>query len=126
MAADAAGTTEPRSSWLKQALGMVGAWLRRPSRTGHGMVIVRFCKYAVVIFSVTVTLAIVFDAYSFYVARRDIDSELRSKKVSSLEYLGVLSQRQRALAITALEGRCMERTQLTMFRIFDAQHDQIN
>jgi uncharacterized surface protein with fasciclin (FAS1) repeats len=79
----------------------------------------------VLICGVALTLKVVFDAYSFYVARRDIDSELRSKKVSSLEYLGVLSQRKRALAITTLEGRCLERTQLTLFRIFDAQQDQI-
>jgi len=79
----------------------------------------RFCKYVVLLLSVILTLKAVFDAYSFYVARRDIDAELRSKKVS-LEYLNVLSQRERALALTTLEGRCLERVQLTMFRIFDA------
>jgi hypothetical protein len=92
------------------------------SRNGK---ISRFWKYLVLIGLVGLTLRIVFDAYSFYVARRDIDLELKSKKVASLEYLGVLSQRKRALVITALEGRCMERMQLTLFRIVDAEHDRI-
>ena len=88
--------------------------------------VTRFCKYVVLLFGVIVTLTIVFDAYSFYVARRDIDAELRSKKVSSLEYLNLLLQRERALTVTTLEGRCVERIQLTMFRIFNAEQDAID
>ena len=125
MAADESGTPEPRGSGPRQALGGFAGWLRRAGRAANVNVVVRFCKYVVLIGGVILTLVVVFDAYSFYVARRDIDPELRSKKVSSLEYLGVLSQRKRALAITTLEGRCMERTQLTLFRIFDAEQDRI-
>lgn len=125
MPTDEEGTSEPRAPGLRQALGGLGVWLGRASRATNAGIVVRLCKYVFLISCVALTLTIVYDAYSFYVARRDIDSELRSKKVSSLEYLGVLSQRKRALAITALEGRCMERTQLTMFRIFDAQQEEI-
>jgi uncharacterized surface protein with fasciclin (FAS1) repeats len=116
----------PRDSRLPPAAGRVGAWLKQFHASNHA-VLVRFWKYVFLISCVALTLIIVFDAYSFYVARRDIDTELRSKKekVSSLEYLGVLLQRKRGLAITALEGRCEERFQLTLFRIFDAQHDQV-
>jgi uncharacterized surface protein with fasciclin (FAS1) repeats len=125
MAADGGGPPEASSTWLGRAFTRFVAWLRRPSRAGDGSIGVRFCKYFVLIVCVVLTLKVVFDAYSFYVARRDIDSELRSKKVSSLEYVSVLSQRKRALAITTLEGRCLERTQLTLFRIFDAQQEHI-
>jgi hypothetical protein len=45
--------------------------------------------------------------------------------VSSLEYLNLLLQRERALTVTTLEERCIERVQLTMFRIFNAEHDAI-
>jgi hypothetical protein len=109
-----------RGSGLRQMLAASGARLAAPVAT-------RFFKYVVLIGCVMLTLAVVFDAYSFYLMRREIDVELRSKKdkVSSLEYFEVLSQRKRELAITALEGRCMERTQLTLFRILDAQHDRI-
>jgi hypothetical protein len=130
MPTGATETPEPRgadgdSSRLGRALAAFRVRLGGVSRAIQAPVFTRFCKYAVLIGWVILTLLVVFDAYSFYVARREIDAELRSKKVSSLEYLGVLSQRKRALAITALEGRCMERTQLTMFRIFDAQQEEI-
>jgi hypothetical protein len=127
MPTDAVGTPEPRGSGLKQALGGFGVWLGGVARGINVTAVARFWKYVVLISCVILTLIVVFDAYSFYVARRDIDSELRSKKekVSSLEYLGVLAQRKRGLAITSLEGRCMERTQLTLFRILDAEHDKI-
>jgi len=126
MAADEAGTPEPRGSRLSQARSGFGAWLRQAARAINVGILVRFCKYVVLICGVVVTLTVVFDAYSYYVARRDIDSELRAKKEKvSLEYLGVLSQRKRGLAITSLEGRCLERAQLTLFRIFDAQQDKI-
>ena len=121
MPADDAGNAS-QNSRLGQALdGLPRAGRRAVSLNAVG----RFCKYAFLIGCALLTVRVVFDAYSFYVARRDIDTELRSKRVSSLEYLGVLTQRKRALAITALEGRCMERTQLTMFRILDAEHDRI-
>ena len=51
-----------------------------------------------------------------------LDAELESKKVSSLEYLGVLQKRERAHVIDTLETRCTERSQLAIFRILDAQH----
>jgi uncharacterized surface protein with fasciclin (FAS1) repeats len=81
----------------------------------------RFLKYVILLVALGVTLKIVFDGYSFYVARRDIDSELQSKKGYSLEYLDVLSRRNRALVLVTLETRCLERTELTLFRIFEGE-----
>src|ERR1700731_1513872 len=95
MPADGAGPPDPRGSGLKQAVGGFGVWLGGVARGINVTAMARFWKYVVLIGCVILTLIVVFDAYSFYVARRDIDSELRSKKVSSLEYLGVLSQRKR-------------------------------
>src|SRR5262249_11810700 len=76
----------------------------------------RTLKYAVLLTALAVTLRIVFDGYSFYIARRDIDSELQSKKGYSFEYLDVLARRKRALILATLETRCLERTELTLFR----------
>src|SRR5258708_20569845 len=128
MAADRIAAPHPRISRPRGPLGAFGAWLGERGRAVNVANVERFCKYIFLIFWVIVTITVVFDAYSFYVARREIDSELRAikdKTPPSLEYLGILSQRKRALAITTLEGRCMERTQLTLFRIFDAQQDKI-
>jgi uncharacterized surface protein with fasciclin (FAS1) repeats len=127
MGADDAGTPKLRETSFRQMLLDMSARLWKALCaiivTIHAInfaIIVRLCKYAVLLCGVILTLKVVFDAYSFYVARRDIDAELRSKKVSSLEYLNVLSQRQRALAVTTLEARCLQRTELALFRIFDA------
>jgi hypothetical protein len=68
---------------------------------------------------------LVFDCFSYYVARRGIDGELQSKRVSSLEYLNILSQSERALSISTLEGRCTERLLLTLFRISEIEDDAI-
>jgi len=46
--------------------------------------------------ALALTLKLVFDGYSYYVARRSIDAELEAKKISSLEYLKVLA---RAIAL---------------------------
>jgi hypothetical protein len=70
-------------------------------------------------------LQLVFDCFSYYVARRDIDGELQSKRVSSLEYLNIFSQRERALSISTLEGRCTERLLLTLFRISEIEDGAI-
>jgi hypothetical protein len=85
----------------------------------------RFSKYTVLLLAVALLLMITFDSFSFYVARRDLDTELKSRRIPSLEYITVLSQRERALALTSLEGRCLERAQLTMFRILEAEHEPI-
>ena len=122
MGADKEEPPNPRGAGLRRALCAFIAFI---SRFLTVACISRFFKYVVLLFGVTLTLIVVFDAYSFYIARRDIDSELRSKKVPSLEYLNLMLQRERALTVTALEGRCAERVQLTMFRIFNAEDDQI-
>lgn len=114
MSADEQETPKSRGGIFRQTLSKINV-----------ASVSRFGKYVVLLFGVILTLMVVFDAYSFYVARRDIDSELRSKKVSSLEYLNLMLQRERALTVTTLEGRCAERVQLTMFRIFNAEHDAI-
>src|SRR5262249_17896303 len=85
----------------------------------------RLFKYLALIIMTLIAVRLVFDCYSFYIARRDIDAELQSKRVSSLEYLNLLSQRARALALTTLEARCLERAQLTLFRIAEVEDDAI-
>jgi len=57
----------------------------------------RFFKYLFLVVALLLTTKIVFDGYSYYVARRSIDAELEAKKISSLEYLNVLQERKRAL-----------------------------
>ena len=79
----------------------------------------RFFKYSALLLALLGTLYVVFDGFSYYVARRSIDAELESKKISSLEYLSVLAQRDRALVIATLETRCLERAELALFRIFE-------
>ncbi|HKH03231.1 MAG TPA: hypothetical protein VKB08_21285, partial [Bradyrhizobium sp.] len=71
--------------------------------------------------ALSINLKIVFDGFSYYLARRSLDTELESKKLSSLEYLGVLQKRDRAYIIDTLETRCTERAQLAIFRILDAE-----
>jgi Fasciclin domain len=85
----------------------------------------RLAKYLALVIMVLILVRLVFDCYSFYIARRDIDAELQSKRVSSLEYLNLLSQRARALALSTLEARCLERAQLTLFRIAEVENDAI-
>lgn len=81
--------------------------------------IVRFFKYSVLLVGVLITLRVVFDGYSYYIARRALDAELEAKKIPSLEYLMLLSQRDRALTLASYETRCQERMQLALFRIVD-------
>jgi hypothetical protein len=81
----------------------------------------RFFKYAFLLIALSINLKIVFDGFSYYLARRSLDTELESKKLSSLEYLGVLQKRDRAYIIDTLEARCTERKQLAIFRILDAE-----
>jgi hypothetical protein len=70
------------------------------------------------------TIKVVFDAYSYYVARRSIDAELEAKKISSLEYLTVLQQRERVAMRETLETRCTERAEIALFRIFDVLEEK--
>ena len=83
-------------------------------------VTVRFFKYFFLLLALAITIKIVFDGFSYYLARRSLDSELESKKIASLEHLGILTKRSRAHLIDTLETRCLERDQLAMFRILDA------
>ena len=80
----------------------------------------RFFKYALLLIALTLTLKVVFDGFSYYIARRSLDTELESKKISSLEYLGVVTKRERAFVIDTIETRCLERNVLAMFRVLDA------
>src|SRR5262249_9026978 len=81
----------------------------------------RLLKYAVLFIALLITVKMVFDGFSYYLARGGIHAELESKKVSSLEYLLFLSQRERALVVASLETRCRERTQLAAYHINNAQ-----
>jgi len=77
----------------------------------------RLLKYAVLLFALMVTIKIVFDGFSYYLARRSIDAELEARKFSSLEYLLFLAQRERALVIASVETRCRERMQLAVYHV---------
>ena len=121
---------EPPPADTRRAAG--GPWGRRPkgstARARAAYVwksFDRLAKYAVLAVLALITLRLVFDCYSYYSARRDIDAELQSKRVSSLEYLNLLSQRSRALALSTLEARCLERTQLTLFRITEIENEAV-
>jgi uncharacterized surface protein with fasciclin (FAS1) repeats len=84
----------------------------------------RFFKYSVLILAILLTLRVVFDGYSFYVARRAIDAELdASKGVSSLEYLKALRRRRMALTLETLETRCAERNEIAFFRVFSVEKE---
>ena len=54
----------------------------------------RLCKYTVLLLLILVNLIAVVECYSFYIARRDINDELRRKNVS-IGYLNVLDRRER-------------------------------
>src|SRR5437868_1656115 len=82
----------------------------------------RFFKYLFLLAVLALTLRVVFDAFSYYLARRSLDTEIETnKKIGSLEYLIVLQQRQRALVIDTLKARCLERKELAIYRILDAE-----
>jgi hypothetical protein len=55
----------------------------------HWESISRFLKYLFLVVALLLTTKVVFDGYSYYVARRSIDAELEAKRISSLEYLNV-------------------------------------
>jgi uncharacterized surface protein with fasciclin (FAS1) repeats len=99
------------------------AW-RRDGRLIDRDVAVRFFKYAVLISLILLDLKVVFDGYSFYIARRAIDAELDTKgTVTSLEFLQVLQRRQFALTIESLETRCAERDEIAFFRVFSVEKE---
>jgi uncharacterized surface protein with fasciclin (FAS1) repeats len=111
-----AGDDSRKGFW--HSLVRADAALRAWAKT---LPVARTLKYTILLLALALNLKIVFDGYSFYVARRDIDSELQSKKGYSFEYLDVLSRRKRALILVTLETRCLERAELTLFRIFDTE-----
>jgi Fasciclin domain len=94
----------------------IDAWLPRRE-------VARFFKYLFLIVALLLTTKIVFDGYSYYVARRSIDAELDAKKISSLEYLTVLQERERALIRETQETRCNERIEIALYRVSDVQKD---
>jgi uncharacterized surface protein with fasciclin (FAS1) repeats len=92
---------------------MADRWSTSPKFIG------RFFKYSFLLVALLLTTKVVFDGYSYYVARRSIDAELEAKKISSLEYLNILQQRERTLIRETLETRCAERIEIALFRVFD-------
>jgi uncharacterized surface protein with fasciclin (FAS1) repeats len=100
--------------WAQNAFRKVLAlFTARPGLTS------RFFKYSFLTALLFFNLIVVFQAFSFYVARRNIDTELESKKISSLEYLQVLTRREHELTVATIETRCLERTQLALYRIYE-------
>jgi uncharacterized surface protein with fasciclin (FAS1) repeats len=81
----------------------------------------RLFKYLFLIVLLVVTLKIVYDGYSYYLMRRSIDTELQSKKITSIEQLSSLQKQKRALIVDTLESRCAERAEIAFFRVFDVQ-----
>jgi hypothetical protein len=55
----------------------------------------RLFKYLFLIVLLVVTLKIVYDGYSYYLMRRSIDTELQSKKITSIEQLSSLQEQNR-------------------------------
>jgi hypothetical protein len=105
-----ASPTTPR---LKGWNSLVDRW------SAHRETLGRFLKYSFLVLALLLTIKIVFDGYSYYVARRSIDAELDTKKIASLEYLNVLQRRERALMRETLETRCTERVEIALFRVFN-------
>lgn len=85
---------------------------------------VRFFKFAFLVVALAINTKLVFDGFSYYLARRGLDGELESRKISSLEYLRVQARRERAFVIDTVETRCAQRRELAMFRILDATKRQ--
>ena len=81
----------------------------------------RLFKYLFLIVLLVVTLKIVYDGNSYYLMRRSIDTELQSKKITSIEQLSILQEQNRALIVDTLESRCAERYEIAFFRVFDVQ-----
>jgi hypothetical protein len=81
----------------------------------------RFFKYAFLLIALSITVKIVFDGFSYYLARRSLDAELETKKISSLEYLTVITRQERALILASLETRCRERNQLAVIHVFNSE-----
>jgi hypothetical protein len=91
MSTDETQTTASGSRLSKAWRWWIDQWSARRELIG------RFLKYSYLVVALLLTTKIVFDGYSYYVARRSIDAELEAKKISSLEYLNVLQQREPAL-----------------------------
>jgi hypothetical protein len=106
-----------KTSRLKAWMLMADGWPAYRETIG------RFFKYAFLVILLLLNVKIVFDGYSYYVARRSIDAELDSKKIASLEYLNVVQQGERALMRETLVTRCTERLEIALFRIFDVLAD---
>jgi uncharacterized surface protein with fasciclin (FAS1) repeats len=82
----------------------------------------RFFKYAILLLALIINSKIIFDGFSYYLARRSLDAELERKTPpASIELLGVLTKRERAFVIDSLDTRCTERNQLAAFRLLDAE-----
>jgi uncharacterized surface protein with fasciclin (FAS1) repeats len=81
----------------------------------------RFWKYAFLLLALVINITLVYGGFSHYLARRSLDAELETRKISSLEYLGVLAKRERAIVVDTLETRCAERVVLAMYRTLDAK-----
>jgi Fasciclin domain len=77
----------------------------------------RFFKYFILLTMLFINTVIVFDGFSYYIARRALDAELENKGRKSLEYLITLERRERALSVEALETRCRERNELAVYSI---------
>jgi uncharacterized surface protein with fasciclin (FAS1) repeats len=112
-------TDDTRAAASRASLS--NAWVAMSDRWSTSReFIARFLKYSFLLVALLLTTKVVFDGYSYYVARRSIDAELEAKKISSLEYLNVLQQRERALIRETLETRCAERVEIALFRVFTA------
>jgi hypothetical protein len=106
--------------WLWGGLVAVACciWGHTPTRPG----ISRALKYAVLLVALVINSKIVFDGFSYYLARRSLDAELEKKTPpASIELLGVLTKRERAFVVDSLETRCTERNQLAAFRLVDIE-----
>lgn len=83
----------------------------------------RFFKYSFLVVALALTTGVVFDGYSYYVMRRNIDVQLAAAHHPSLEYLDLLQQRERVLIGETLNNRCTERLEIALFRLFKSNEE---
>lgn len=83
----------------------------------------RFFKYSFLVVALALTTGVVFDGYSYYVMRRNINVQLAAAHHPSLEYLDLLQQRERVLIGETLNNRCTERLEIALFRLFKSNEE---
>lgn len=86
----------------------------------------RLFKYAFLLTALSGIVIVVFIGFSYYSARRSLDTEIDEKRIGSLEYLQLLARKEAELVSDYLETRCRERNRLALFQIGSAKYSTFN